>query len=228
MQYKHRYRKQYKGVALDIKAHDLDELADKVAAAKAKIDEDSIDSTMSVSLWAKKWYSTYKQPNISKRTSSDYKTRLNRHFLPCMGKMKISDVRQIHLQEFLNDYASETTTGRVRKMYQMLNQMFKAARANGLIRYNPAEDLIVPKGRPDRHGRALTRYEKEILLKVCEYHPDGPWALTMLYSGLRPGETHRILGKHIQGRYLYVDGTKTDRSKRFVPAPPITLSGNRT
>ena len=50
MQYKHRYRKQYKGVALDIKAHDLDELADKVAAAKAKIDEDSIDSTMSVSL----------------------------------------------------------------------------------------------------------------------------------------------------------------------------------
>lgn len=101
-----------------------------------------------------------------------------------------------------------------------MQEIFAKAMENGLLVNNPAENLSRPKAVEGTH-RALTAPERNAFLKVCETNLYGLWGLVMYYCGLRPGETGRIQGRHIdlKKRILHVDGTKTAAAKRDVPIP---------
>lgn len=105
-----------------------------------------------------------------------------------------------------------------------MRALLEAALDNGLLTSNPAAKLIRPAAEDGTH-RAITDAERAVLLKVCETDEHaskyGLWVKFMLYCGLRPDETARVLGKHIdvKNKKLYIDGTKSKAAKRFVPIP---------
>jgi integrase len=217
------YRKTftYEGVRYDIRANTESEWAVKAAMKKRDIDEHRriITKNMLVKDWAKQYLNVYKRESVSDQTYKGLLSYLNVWIIPVIGDMSLSKIKPIHCQDILNTMNGHSGS-HVHKVSHLMNAMFESAKRNGLLIDNPAEYLTMPKVTDGTH-RAITDYERQILLKACETHPHGLWALIILYCGLRPGETARIIGKHIDldGRRLYVDGTKTKAAKRWVPIP---------
>ena len=168
----------------------------KIRTKKKELKDGSIliDSGMLVSVWAQKWLTAYKDKSLSSDTRKDYKARLNNHILPLIGGMKLRDVRPVHCQNVINKMDGYSKD-RILKVRNTMNQMFKKAVSNRMIAYNPADDLEIPYGATDGKGRALTEYERKVLFTVN--HRLSLWARTMVYCGLRPGETARLMGTHI-------------------------------
>ena len=222
---KHRRTFTFDGKRYDIVADNSEELAVKVAMRKRDLEEGKkrISRDMTVSAWAEEWKTVYKEPSVSDKTMATINGIINAHIVANIGTMSLKSVKSIHCQMILNKQIGKSKS-LISKLRYYMADLFEKAVDNDLLLTNPARKLTMPAAEDGTH-RALTLNERSLLLEVCDTHPHGTWALTMLYCGLRPGETARVLGKHIDvpGKRLYVDGTKTKAAKRWVPIPDVLL-----
>lgn len=182
-----------------------------------------IESNMLVKDWAVEWLKIYKAGTCNGKTFKDYEARLNNHILPVIGGMRIKDVKPIHLQQIMQA-SSQLSQSYINRIHQCILQIFDAAELNNLIVKSPARGLTKPKGFKGSH-RSVTDFERAVIKKVIEYHKHGLWIDLMLSCGLRPGETERVKIAHFdfKKKLLYVDGTKTENAKRYVPVPDHLL-----
>jgi integrase len=116
-----------------------------------------------------------------------YDEKYNNHIRPRIGRLKMQDVKEAHLQRIMNEQAGMSES-HVKKVRMVLQEMFKRARMSRIIIYDPAEGLEIPSTTKGRR-RAITDEERKAILEVAENHPSGLWILTLLYTGMRPGET---------------------------------------
>lgn len=177
------------------------------------------DSHMLVKDWAKEALQTYKA-DLSGRAYYDTVKRIEKHILPELGDLQIGKVKPIHCQRLINSktgYSKEY----IEKISQNLKFIFTKAKENGMIRENPAEYIVKPKGHKTPR-RSITDHERKHLLKVCENDRFLPF-LFMLYCGCRPAEAlgieYRDITKKNKIPFLHIRGTKTDNSDRTVPIP---------
>lgn len=163
----------------------MTKLAEKLAAAKRG--EEVIGGAMTVDSWYKQWKGTYKDPKgLTSKSLGMYDEKYNGYIKPSIGHMKLKDVRDVHLQRILNGQAGMSQS-HVEKIRRVLRELFSRARKSRLIPYDPAEDLELPAASQGTH-RSLTDEERAVLLKVAETHHAGLYILTLLYTGMRPGE----------------------------------------
>lgn len=163
----------------------MTKLAEKLAAAKRG--EELISGAMSVDAWYKQWKATYKDPKgLTAKSLGMYDEKYNGYIKPRIGFMKLRDVKDVYLQRILNEEAGKSLS-HVEKIRRVLREMFSRARKSRLIVYDPSEDLELPAAKDGSH-RSITEDERKLILKVAEYHPSGLWVLTLLYTGMRPGE----------------------------------------
>lgn len=204
-----------------VRAHTEREAAEKMAKKKMELEAGRVpvSRSMTVSAWAERWLASYIVPTVQPRTAADYRTRV-RLILSKVGRRPLCEVRPVELQAIINGMEG-SSRDYIAKVRRTLWQMFDAAEANGLTQSNPASRLKMPKAAEDGNGRAITDAERDLILRTAGKHPAGPWVLLMLFCGLRPGETARVKGCHFdfEAGTLYVDGTKTKKSKRTVPFP---------
>lgn len=164
----------------------MEKLAEKLAAAKRG--ESAIGGSMTVDAWFKEWLSTYKEPKaLTKKSLGMYTEKYNGYIKPRIGRMKLKDVKDIHLQKIMNEQAGMSIS-HAQKVKQVLQGMFKRARQSRLIAYDPAELLELPRT-TNRSHRSLTEEERKAILEVAKTSRSGLWILTLLYTGMRPGET---------------------------------------
>ena len=161
-------------------------LAEKLAAAKRG--EETINGNMTVNAWYKQWIELYKAPKgLTEKSLKMYDEKYNNHIKPRIGHMKIKDIKDVHLQKIMNAQAGMSDS-HAKKVRMVMQEMFKRARISRIIPYDPAEELELPQASKGRR-RAITDEEREAILAVAETHPAGLWILTLLYTGMRPGET---------------------------------------
>lgn len=186
------YRKTftYDGKRYSVRATTPELLYEKLAKMKADLKNGTtvVNGNTLVKQWAFEWLDTYKKESVGKRAYDRYVGRLNNILIPAIGNMRIKDVRQVHLQRVMNGLKGKSKDHAV-KTRQMLYSIFDKAKKSKMILENPAEDLDLPSVKPPVKRRALTDIEREHILALCETHRAGLWVLTMLYCGLRPGET---------------------------------------
>ena len=164
----------------------MTKLAEKLAAAKRG--EEVVGGSMSVDAWYKEWKALYKEPKgLTPKSLVMYDEKYKGYIKPRVGHMKLRDVRDVHLQRILNDQAGMSAS-HVKKLRMVMQEMFKRARQSRLIVYDPAELLELPNVKQGVR-RSITEEERTAILEVAEYHPAGLWVLTLLYTGMRPGET---------------------------------------
>lgn len=160
-------------------------LAEKIAAAKRG--EDTIGGSMTVDSWFEKWLALYKEPKeLTTKSLGMYREKYKRYIQPRIGKMKLQDVKDVHLQMILNAQKG-LSLSHVEKLRRVMRELFKRARQSRLIVYDPAELLELPNVTVGKR-RSVTETERQVILAVAETHPGGLFYLTMLYAGLRPGE----------------------------------------
>lgn len=146
----------------------------------------SLDVNMTVSQWIDIFLRTYRSRVNEAYLKSD--ERPYRRLEAVLGRMRLLDVRESHLQDALND-VSGMSFSTVDKYRQAIRRVFERARKNKLISENPAEYLITPVSKKGSH-RALERWEVELILNNWNTPAShaGLWVMLMLLCGLRRGE----------------------------------------
>ena len=124
-----------------------------------------------------------------------YDEKYNGYIGPAIGTLKLKDVRDLHLQTILNTQAGMSYS-HVSKLRMVMQELFRQARRSRLIIYDPAEGLLLPESVKRSH-RPITKAERRHILAVAQTHPAGLWVLTILYTGLRPGETAALFWEDI-------------------------------
>lgn len=180
----------WEGKRYEVRGATKKEANEKLSELKAalKRGEAVIGAGSTVTAWYTKWKATYKDSSgITPKSLGMYDEKFNGYIRPAIGSMKLKDVREVHLQEILNGQAGRSFS-HVSKLRMVMREIFSKAHIARLIPFDPSADLALPaytKG----HRRSLTDEERAYVLEVAETHRAGLWVLTILYTGMRPGET---------------------------------------
>jgi len=194
---------------------------------KAQVEANDLVRTTNrtVRSWAEECVPAYKVKQ-SELTRTKYVEKMNMYILKYIGDMRLADVSPMKCQEILNRQADKSQST-INTVYQQLQFLFKMARVNRLIPYDPTEHLVKPTGYYHPR-RALTRHEEEVFLKVLPQHHCPLFYALMYYAGCRPGEAAAVEGRDIEKRdgawYLHIRGTKTKAADRYVPIVPELMA----
>ena len=137
----------------------------------------------------------------------------------------MKDVNTVHLQEILNRQAGMSES-HVKKVSLVLKAMFKRARQNRVIAYDPAESLELPKFTTNKR-RSITEEERQLILTTAEKHRAGLWILTLLYTGMRPGETAALTWDDVNIKKKEITVSKAKESGNQNIKQPKTDAGVR-
>lgn len=215
----------YDGKRYDITADTPEELAAKVALRKKELEEGyKAIRKRPCNDWCYTWLETYKQGIVSAKTYKNYKVFVG-YIAQEYGSTPLSKITSEQLQSFLNRHNNHSKS-HVHKLCITIKQVFKQAKIDGHINRDPAEYLKEPRAAYEGSRRAISNKEREVILEVAKTHRAGLWIKTLLYCGLRPSESVRLQGKHIdpKAKILFVAGSKTAAAHRIVPIPDLLIA----
>lgn len=182
--------------------------------------------------YAREWFRTAKEPNLSDSSLESYRTALNKDILPVLGDRNLRAITAYDLQTLINQYAGMSAT-KITVVCAALAGIFESACSAKIISENPMQYVKKPKATPPVEKYALTPEQRKRIEHVCAYEPDALYLALMYYAGLRPGEAlgvqwgdidwmKRTL--HIQRDIDFksrkkVGDVKTQKSNRIIPIP---------
>ena len=204
------------------------EACDKLAELVASLQQGEFTAggDTTVDQWFHRWKETYKVPaGLTRKSLGLYDEKYKGYIGPAIGTMALQDVRDLHLQTILNTQAGRSYS-HVSKLRMVLQELFRQARRSRLILFDPAEGLQLPES-VKRSRRPLTKEERRHILALAATHPAGLWVLTILYTGLRPGETAALFWKDIDFARNEIHVYKAVESGTRVIKDPKTPAGIR-
>lgn len=133
--------------------------------------------------------------NLSARTRVEYKTDLAQlaEFLRGRGIGHVEAISLAHLQAFLAHLDARGLTGVTRRRKTAsIKALFGFLVTSGLIRHNPARELIPPE-REYKEPRFLSAQEYRALLRACAHETrDAAIIELILQTGIRLSEVARL------------------------------------
>lgn len=128
-------------------------------------------SKLTVEAWLGKYLKIY-CAGSEQTTIEGYKNYIDNHIIPAFGKMKLRDVRPLHIQKFYNEEAAGTSPGAKQKYkgktvlqeHRILHRAFKKAVSDGLISRNPIDGVDPPQA-DDFTATIYTEKQYEALMK---------------------------------------------------------------
>lgn len=224
---KFRKTARYKGKQYEASGNTEVEALKKLAALLDAAEKGELTSRSTVDAWYHEWFELYKKPKgLTTKSLGMYDEKYNKYIKPAIGRMKLCDVRDFHLQKIINAQAGMSES-HVKKVRMVLQEMFKRARQSRLIVYDPAELLELPAMQVHQR-RSITDEERTAILKVAETHRSGLWILTLLYTGMRPGETAALKWSDIDfaENEIHVQAARESGYTNIIKAPK-TAAGVR-
>ncbi|MDR0884603.1 MAG: site-specific integrase [Oscillospiraceae bacterium] len=232
-----RVRFTYEGKAYETYGNTMEEALEKkiIKLHQLKNGEVGISSKMTVRRWGNEYLETYRKQTNGTKSYREMTARAEKYILSAIGSYRLSDVSDVHLQRILNACAGMSQS-HIEKLMRLIKGIFRQARISRIIPYDPSEGLKPPNANKGKR-RALTDYERECVMQVCDTHHAGLWVKMMLFCGLRKGETIALTWGDIDfvhGRVIVTKakeaGTnlikepKTQAGVRQVPIPPNYLA----
>lgn len=218
----------WNGRRYEVRGETEREATEKLAVLKEQLKrgEKSVGENMTVSAWFEEWMEVYKKPaGLTGKSLAMYREKFDRYIRPRIGGMKVKDVNEIHLQRILNGEAGRSRS-HVSHLRTVMRELFSKARKTRLILYDPSEDLSLPDTTVGSR-RSVTDAERTAILAAADEHPAGLWVLTMLYAGLRPGETIPLLWKDVDFQANEIHIYKAAESGSGQIKDPKTRAGIR-
>jgi integrase len=184
--------------------------------------------------WVDKWLELNKG-RLSPSTFALYKTYRKIHFEPYFGTLKLSQLNEIHIKEFMNDKLKTLSRSSVRRMMSALKIILRDA----MKHKSPARDIRLPS-EEKYTPRVLTEAEMQLIHNAVKGTRDEPIILLAAWCGLRRGEifalkwndinwdkgTLRVDESYcINEEHLYEDKRpKSDNGLREVVVPEYLLN----
>ena len=218
----------WQGRRYEVRAKTEAEAIEKLAILKDQLKrgERSDGENMTVSAWFAEWLEIYKQPaGLTEKSLAMYQEKFDNYIRPAIGPMKLKDVTEATLQRILNQQAGKSFS-HVSKLRLVMRAIFSRAHASHMIRWDPSIALTLPSTKKGVR-RSLTDEERTQLLALAEDHRGGLWVLTMLYTGMRPGETAVLQWKDVDFSADEIHVYKSLESGSEAVKGPKTASGHR-
>ncbi|MBQ3158734.1 MAG: site-specific integrase [Clostridia bacterium] len=130
--------------------------------------------------WYKQWLTLYKS-HVRETTKDEYKNNLK--YINSLLEKPINKITTIELLTIINKIPFERQK---QKVYEFLNDLFKKATINEIIKSNPMLKIEKPKHKKE-HVVPLEKQDEEKFIKYCQENNQDLF-LVALYQGLRPGE----------------------------------------
>lgn len=185
-----------------------------------------LDKNTTVNQWSEEWLEVYKKGKITQKSYDTYPQKLDGYILPAIGRMKLKDVTEVHLQRLMNEQEGKSFS-HCSKVRMVLREMFSQAVQSRILTYDPARKLKLPKYTKGKR-RSLTDAERSAVLAVAGTHRAGLWVKTILYCGLRPGETLALKWKDIDFDAGVIRIHEAKESGSNTIKGPKTAAGVRT
>ena len=169
------------------------EVAAKLREATSSIDRGTYQepNKLTVAEYAKEYFSTC-AVNLSHNTQVSYKRILDKHILPALGKVKLTDLNHRQVQRFVTSLSAQKglSAKTVRNIHGVLHNMLESAARDELLLRNVSERCSLP--RVTQHQvRAITTAELSRFLQAIDGKQFRNIFFIDIFSGLRLSE---ILG----------------------------------
>lgn len=112
--------------------------------------------------WLWTWMETYKRTTVSESTYARYISLIHNHILPNLSKIKLQDIKPMHIQKIYNICVDKNLSGSaIKHIHTVFKQSLEQAINQDLIYTNPAQKTI-------RHKlvSSLTLEQQQRLLSV--------------------------------------------------------------
>ena len=162
-------------------------LLEKKAEIQKTIHPEAAVRGMTVEKWMRSWLETDLLGGIKPSSYLTYLNQMNRHILPCLGRMQMASITPEMVHSFLECLqAKGLGENTVRGIYRLLSAAMRAALDDGIISKNPCRKICVKRGERVQQ-RVFSREEQKKVEKTLSQGEDLT-ALFAMYTGLRLGE----------------------------------------
>ncbi|WP_281532558.1 tyrosine-type recombinase/integrase [Anaerocolumna aminovalerica] len=187
--------------------------------------------SLTVDAWFPTWIRDYKEMFVKKGTIEVYTRSYKLYIKPFIGKMKLQDVKSMHVQRIYNELKKEEfSRGTIEVAATVLSGMFKQAYKNELIVKNPVPLATLPKIEDeDEIVRAMTLEEQNLFTEYAKESWIYPLVITALFTGMRSGELRGIKWKDVdfKKKEIHIRKTLVYLNKEYSLEPPKTKSSKR-
>lgn len=162
-------------------------LLEKKAEIQQTIHPEAAVRGMTVEKWMRSWLETDLLGGIKASSYLTYLNQMNRHILPCLGRMQMASITPEMVHSFLECLqAKGLGENTVRGIYRLLSAAMRAALDDGIIAKNPCRKICVKRGERVQQ-RVFSREEQKKVEKTLSQGEDLT-ALFAMYTGLHLGE----------------------------------------
>ena len=178
------------------------------------------------------WYfENYASIDLKPSTAYTYKGQYNNHIKPVIGNMKLKDITTPKLTRIMKSLTLNPQT--VKKVYVVIQSIFRRGAEQGFIRDTPCRNVILPKRKKSRKNKAL---KEDKLKRFMEYLESKPWdedfkriIKVLLYTGMRSGECLGLAWEDIdfENNTISINHTLTDIGAKHELTDPKTESSIR-
>lgn len=143
-----------------------------------------LTTNMSFKTWWEQWYNICTS-QLSYGTRYEYNIFYDKHYC-ILNDMLLQDIKPINIIQVMNTTQCYSNS-RQRKVFFILQKVFKDALINGYIERNPMEQLTPPK-KLRKEVETFSEDEIKIILSNPFDDPTGDMIALQLFAGLRRGE----------------------------------------
>ena len=137
------------------------------------------------------WYFTnYVPQELKESTIYTYKGQYKNHIESVLGNVKVKDINAPRLTQIMQSYDLNPAT--VKKLYIIVQSIFRRGVEQGFIRESPCHNVILPKKKGGKKKMSLDESEIKRFMELLDTKP---WdedfkriVKVLLYTGMRSGE----------------------------------------
>lgn len=156
--------------------------------------------------WADKWLKTFKT-NIAHNTYTRYEGIIDNQLKPYLGKIPLGKVKLDMVQAMINELGQSKSPATIKKIKDVMHQIFEQAIKSQYISFNPVNGVDVPKLKQETRKPIPQEHIKSIV-EFCKCYQHGDLIMTLLYTGMRRGEILALTAGDIDMENMTIRVTK--------------------
>lgn len=181
----------------------------------------------------------YAKNKLKPITAYNYEKHIQYHFIEYFGHRKLKDITPAIISHFFAEHKSlingemkNLSYGNAKKIYCILQSLFRFAVTQGYVKETPCKNVILPpKDICEKDKRQYLTAEElpEFLNLFKEYSPINTIIQVLLFTGLRSGECLGLKWEDIdfENRKIHIKYTLSDVGGKHFLTTPKTKSSVR-
>ena len=204
-------RFQHQGEVFTFYDFDLKKLQKEMANKRYEVEHGlyAKETNITVDSWFHTWMEDYKKNSVKYGTYKLYQDEYNNHIKKPLGKKRLADIRNEHIQRLFNQMAKMYSRKTISLVKIILSGMCKQAVRNRIIQRNPVENTTLPKENRNKEFRVMTVEEQKQFLKFAAESIYYEVYVVALGTGMRNGELRALQWSDIdfEKKIIHVNGT---------------------